>query len=189
MTEDKKNTLELSRSMNDPNSPYYLTSADHPGNVISPVILNGENYSNWVRIVINVLKSKQKYCLVDGSLSKPTSDSLEVHVWEKNNSMVIAWLYNVIDKSLHESVAYVEKASEIWKDLKERYSQNNEIRIHQLWQEITLIKQGNLTLSEYFTKLKGSWDELGACLQLPTCNCAKEYNSASIKRQKKSINS
>jgi len=31
-------------------------------------------------------------------------------------------------------------------------------------------------VSEYFTKLKGLWDELGACLQLPTCNCAKEYN-------------
>ena len=145
MTGDKKNTPEPGPSMNDPNSPYYLTSADHPGNVISPVILNGENYNNWVRIVTNALKSKQKYCFVDGSLSKPTSDSPEVHAWEKNNSMVIAWLYNIIDKTLHGSVAYAEKASEIWKDLKERYSQNNEIRIHQLGQEITLTKQGTLS--------------------------------------------
>ena len=76
--------------MNDPNSPYYLTSADHPGNVFTLVILNGENYAKWVRIVTNALKSKQKYHFVDESLSKPASDSPEVHVWEKNNSMVIA---------------------------------------------------------------------------------------------------
>ena len=100
----------------------------------------------------------------------------EVHAWEKNNLMVVAWLHNVINKSLHGSIAYAEKASEIWTYLKERYLQNNEIRIHQLRQEVTITKQGNLTMSEYFTKLKGLSDELGARLQLPHCNCAKEYN-------------
>jgi len=105
---------------------------DHPSNIISPVILNGENYTNWVRIVTNALKSKQKHFFVDGSLAKPTGDFPEVHAWEKNNSMVIAWLYNIIDKAFHGSVAYVEKASEIWIGLKERYSQSTKIRIYQL---------------------------------------------------------
>ena len=58
MSADKKDTVNPSLNMNDPNSPYYLMSADHPGNIISPVILNGENYANWVRIVTNALKSK-----------------------------------------------------------------------------------------------------------------------------------
>lgn len=78
--------------------------------------------------------------------------------------MVIAWLHNAIDKSLHRSVAYVDTAKDLWFDLKDRYSQGNELRIHQLKREITLTIQGSLTVTEYFTKLKTLWDELGACL-------------------------
>jgi len=58
---------------------------DHLGNIISPIILNGESYVKWVRIVTNAFKSKQKYCFVDGSLAKPMGDFPEVHAWEKND--------------------------------------------------------------------------------------------------------
>jgi len=33
-----------------------------------------------------------------------------------------------------------------------------------------------MRVTEYFTKLKGLWDELDAYLQLPICKCAKEFN-------------
>lgn len=62
--------------------------------------------------------------------------------------MVIAWLYNVINKNLHGSVAYAEQASEIWTDLNERHSHGNEIRVRQLKREITLTSQGAMTATE-----------------------------------------
>jgi len=133
----KKPTSQI-LDISNPHSLYYLCSSDHPGNIISPIILNGDNYANWNRIVSNALKSKNKFCFVDGSLARPEIDAPKGYAWEKCNSMVIAWLYNVIDKKLHGSVAYAEQASEIWSDLKERHSQGNEIRIHQLKREITL---------------------------------------------------
>jgi len=66
-------------NMNDPPSPYYLCSATHPGNIISHIILNGENYANWSRIVTNALKSKNKLYFIDGSLTKPANSVPEVH--------------------------------------------------------------------------------------------------------------
>jgi len=63
--------------------------------------------------VINALKSKTKVPFVDGSLSKPETSSLEVHAWGKCNVMVVALLYNIINKNLHGSVAYTETASKI----------------------------------------------------------------------------
>jgi len=68
--------------------------------------------------------------------------------------MVIAWLYNIIDKNLHGSVAYAETARQIWLDLEERYSQSNALRVHQIKREITMTSQGNQTIVDYFTKLK-----------------------------------
>ena len=96
--EGKKTTSQI-LDINNPHSPYYLCTFDHPGNIISPIILNGDNYANWNRIVSSALKSKNKFCFVDGSLARPEIDSPEGYVWEKCNSMVIAWLYNVIDKN------------------------------------------------------------------------------------------
>jgi len=99
--------------------------------------------------------------------------------------MVIAWLYNVIDKKLPGSVAYAEQASEIWSDLKERYSQGNEIRIHQLKREITLTSQGVMTVTEYFTKLKELWDDLGEHQQIPSCACLKDFNFSKFQEAEK----
>lgn len=68
--------------------------------------------------------------------------------------MVTTWLYNVIDKGLHNSVAYANTARGIWIDLEERYSQANSVQVHQLKREISLVGQDNLSVTEYFTKLK-----------------------------------
>ena len=84
---------------NDPRSPFYLCSPDSPGNVISPIILDGENYANWSCVVTNAFKSKTKFGFVNGDITKPDLSSPDVHAWEKCNSMVIAWLYNLIDKN------------------------------------------------------------------------------------------
>ena len=54
--EGKTNT-----NMNDPQSAYYLCSADHLRNIILPIIFNGENYASWSRIVTNAFKSKNKF--------------------------------------------------------------------------------------------------------------------------------
>ena len=75
---------------NDPQSPYYLSSADNPGSIINPVVLTRENYGNWSRLVVNALKSKNKLSFVNGKIAKPNSHSPEFDVWEKCNSMVIA---------------------------------------------------------------------------------------------------
>lgn len=82
----------------------------------------------------------------------------------------------MIDKNLHGSVAYAKTTEELWSDLKDRYSQSNEIRIHQLKREIALANQGNQTVTEYVTNLKILWDELSAHLVLPNCKCTKEFN-------------
>ena len=162
--EDAMKSKNKEINANAPRSPFYLSSSDNLGNIIQSVILYDENYANQSRVVTNALKSKNKFVFVNGDIKRPDDTSSDVHAWEKYNSMVIAWLYNVIDKMLHGSVAYAETADEIWKDLKEQYSQGNEIRIHQLKREIALTIQGNMSISEYFTKLKTLWDELGAYL-------------------------
>ena len=65
----------------------------------------------------------------------------------------------------------MDKAEEIWRDLKSRYSQGDLLRISDLQQEAASMKQGDLSISEYFTKLRIVWDELENFRPDPTCSC------------------
>ena len=64
---------------------------------------------------------------VNGKITKPEVDAPKANVWGKVNSMVIAWVYNVIDKTLHGSVAYADAAHTIWTDFEKHYSQGSSI--------------------------------------------------------------
>ena len=60
---------------------------------------------------------------------------------------------------------------EVWDDLQQRYSQSNGTRVHHLKQAIASFKQENLTVSDYFTTLKGLWDELLNYRLILGCTC------------------
>jgi len=123
---------EKKLGVNNPTSPYYLNASDHLSYVISLMVLNGDNYGNWSRFCINGLKSKSNLAFVNDKITKHVADALEADALEKANSMVIVWLYNVIDKTLHRYMAYAKTIVAIWTNFEERYSQCNSIRIHQL---------------------------------------------------------
>lgn len=136
-------------------TPVYLSSADSPRNIVCPVTLNGQNYSNWSRLMMNALKAKNKLGFVNGKLKKPNAGAIEEDAWERCNSMVTGWLYNVIDKNLYGSISFANSARDIWRDLEERYCPGNAIRIHQIKTEITLLGQGNLHCHRVFHKIEG----------------------------------
>ncbi|XP_073109478.1 uncharacterized protein [Elaeis guineensis] len=103
---------------------------------------------------------------------KPEAKSPEVNAWEENNSMIIAWLLNSLEKDLQGSVAYADDAKTTWDDLKEHFSQENASRVHQLKRDISLFRQERQPIAVYHTKLKMMWDELSTYTKIPTYSCA-----------------
>ena len=112
MSDDEKKEEEVKSNLDLSNfkSPYYLCSSDNPGNIICPINFDGKNYTNWSRLAANYLRSKNEFVFVDGSLPRLDDAFSDVYAWEKNNAMVIAWLYNFIDKNLHGLIAYAKMA-------------------------------------------------------------------------------
>lgn len=85
--------------------------------------------------------------------------------------MVRGWLVSAMENEIKGSVKYVVTAHEIWLDLKERFGKENASRAYELRRIITTIQQGNMTVSSYYTKLRGVWDEIRSISQIPTCSC------------------
>ncbi|KAF2301203.1 hypothetical protein GH714_020801 [Hevea brasiliensis] len=135
-----------------------------------PKVVMEDNYPKWRRAMINALRVKNKTCFIDGSLPRPTESSKDYVDWEKNNSMALSSLFNSLHSSLHDNVAYYDTIREVWKDLEECLLQGNAPR-YQLRMEIVNTQQQNLSVAQYYTKLKGLWDELGSYSEVPPCSC------------------
>ncbi|XP_070669026.1 uncharacterized protein [Malus domestica] len=140
-------------------NPYFLHHSDHPGLMLVSKPLNGDNYATWHRAMTVSLNAKNKLGFIDGTLKAPSPDSNEYPTWSRCNDMVIAWIVNILEGEIGDSVLYYTTARAVWEDLRERFSQSNAPRIFQLQQEIAYLTQEQLSVAAYYTKLKALWDD------------------------------
>ncbi|KAI4346192.1 hypothetical protein L6164_013264 [Bauhinia variegata] len=85
--------------------------------------------------------------------------------------MVLSWILNAIHPDLAGSVIYAEAAAEVWEDLKERFSQGDDTKNFEIRQAIAEHRQGQQSISVYYTRMKALWDELASYHEPLCCNC------------------
>ncbi|KAI9161237.1 hypothetical protein LWI28_015656 [Acer negundo] len=110
------------------------------------------------------LNSKNKLGFVNGRISAPSeeTDPNGYAACSRCNDMVHSWIINALSPEISDSVIYYSTANEVWEDLRERFSQSNAPRIFEIQQDIAYLRQEQLSVSTYYTKLKGLWDELAS---------------------------
>ncbi|KAI5332620.1 hypothetical protein L3X38_022749 [Prunus dulcis] len=153
----------------DVSDPLTLHHSDHPGIVLVSRLLEGYNYGQWSRSMRLNLSAKNKIGFVDGSVKAPASTDAKHSIWQRCNDMVLSWILNSVHPDIAGSVIYAETAAEVWNDLKERFSQGNDSRIYQIQQEIVEHRQGQQSVSAYYTKTKALWDELSSYHHTLSC--------------------
>ncbi|CAN1754083.1 Retrovirus-related Pol polyprotein from transposon TNT 1-94 [Linum perenne] len=65
-----------------------------------------------------------------------------------------------------------EVAQVLWEELKQRFGQANALKIANLQDEIHACKQGSMTVTQYYTLIKGLWEEYSQFSPIVPCNCA-----------------
>nr|KYP36052.1 Retrovirus-related Pol polyprotein from transposon TNT 1-94 [Cajanus cajan] len=162
--------VEKNQSLN-VHSPYYLHPGENPATALVSPVLDSTNYNSWNRSMITALSAKNKVEFVDGSIQRPTqSDTLHA-AWKRCNNMVVSWIVHSVSPSIRQSILWMDNAHDIWKDLKSRFSQGDLLRIYELQQDVASIKQGDKSISDYFTQLRVIWDELESYRPDPVCVC------------------
>lgn len=116
------------------------------------------------------LLAKNKLGFVDGSCVKPVEVVMASH-WERCNNMVMSWLIHSVEKNIAETILFRKTAKAIWDELRTRFSRCNRTRLFQVQRELTLISQGNLTITVYFGNLTRLWDEYIDLIEITTCTC------------------
>ncbi|XP_068474622.1 uncharacterized protein [Phaseolus vulgaris] len=143
-----------------PSSPYYIHPSEGPSSVSITPVLTGSNYHMWSRPIRMALISKNKMGFLTGAVIEPALIDPLYPTWERCNTLIMSWLFNSLSQPITQSVIFFESAIAIWNDLKERFSQGDLLRIAELQETIYSLKQGDCSVSEYYTSLKSLWEEL-----------------------------
>ena len=158
-------------AFNNVESYLYLHPSENPAAALVSPVLDSTNYHSWSRSMITALSAKNKLEFVDGSAPEPLKTDRTYGAWRRCNNMVVSWIVHSVAASIRQSVLWMDKAEDIWRDLKSRYSQGDLLRISDLQQEASTLKQGALSVTEYFTKLRVIWDEIENFRPDPACTC------------------
>ncbi|XP_020978294.1 uncharacterized protein LOC107637268 [Arachis ipaensis] len=157
--------------LQDPSSCYYLHPSETPGITLTTTPLTTLNYHTWSRSLWICLKSKNKIRFIDGTLLKPAPTDDSYDAWDRCNTFVLSWLHGSLSPEILQSVLWCDNAHELWKDLKHRFYEGDLFWIAKLEEDLFSTKQGKLSITSYYTKLKGIWEEIDEFRPIPTCAC------------------
>lgn len=159
-------------STQNPGSVYYIHPTNHASLKLVSNVFDGTGFGDWKHAMMIGLIAKNKVCFVDGTLTKPSETDSNYKAWERCNNIVIGWLIASLDRLMAKSVIYYSYAHEIWSDLEERFGTSTSTQIYSLHEDLSKLSQEpNMSIAEYFTKVKPLWDELDSLNPLPFCDC------------------
>ncbi|KAG5234118.1 Retrovirus-related polyprotein from transposon [Salix suchowensis] len=123
--------------------------------MLVPTKLNGTNNPSWSKSMFRALKTNNKISFINGSIKSPleTKNPIEYALNQCNN-MILSWISLSIEPDQAKSVVHAKIAH----------------------QSIASLSQGTMTISTYFTNLKGLCDELETHQMLPTYNQMTTHN-------------
>ncbi|XP_058010323.1 uncharacterized protein LOC131183772 [Hevea brasiliensis] len=133
--------------LQDPSSHHYLHPNENPALVLVSPVLTGSNYHTWSKSIKKALMSKNKLKFVDGSLTVHAQTDPLYSAWERCNTMVLSWIVHSLSSSITQSILWIDKAINVWNDLKERFSQGD--------MPLPVCICPNLCTCDAITKIKG----------------------------------
>ncbi|KAL2325560.1 hypothetical protein Fmac_024618 [Flemingia macrophylla] len=125
----------------------YLHLGENPATALVFPILDSRNYHSWNRSMITALSAKNKIEFVDDTALTPPKTDPTYSAWRRCNNMVVSWIVHSVSPSIRQSILWMDKADEIWNDLKSRYSQGDPRRVSDLQFKASSLRQGDLSCS------------------------------------------
>ncbi|XP_019171196.1 PREDICTED: uncharacterized protein LOC109166759 [Ipomoea nil] len=171
-TPQRSSHPQRSHAVEDMENPYFLSASENPSTIlVSPPLTGSSNYASWCISMRIALEVKNKWCLVDGSLPAPSRDHNRYAAWKRYSLMVCSWIFRSVDSSIAQSIMHLDKAADVWEDLRKRFAQYDAQKISVLQNEIYDLKQCNLSISDYYTKCRIMWEQMNALRPIPICKC------------------
>ncbi|XP_034687204.1 uncharacterized protein LOC117915681 [Vitis riparia] len=120
------------------------------------------------------IRGKEKDDYITGASAAPETTASTYKKWIAENNMVMSWLVNSMTPDIGENFLSFDTAKEIWDIAKETFSdKENTSEIIQIEGILHDLRQGNLTVTEYFNTLTRLWRQLDT-FEVHNWNCVTD---------------
>ena len=125
--------------------------------------LNNSNYQYWKLCMEAYLQGQDLWEIVNGGDSEMPTDTPENvefrRKWKIKCGKALFALRGSISKELIEHIRAKEKPKEIWELLEQLFTKKHTARLQMLENELANTIQGNMTVAQYFQKIKSICSE------------------------------
>ncbi|XP_021744964.1 uncharacterized protein LOC110710936 [Chenopodium quinoa] len=151
--------------------PLFLSHSDNHDSSLTLMLFDGGNFMIWSRIVKLALGAKNKKGFIEGKIPKPASGHKDYNRWERSDYMVRCWIFRYMTDQVAGDLSLVQTSKQLWDELSERYSESNIPLLYQLKKDLGKLEQEDLSVGDYYCKLKKFWDEIYNIKAMPECTC------------------
>ncbi|CAL1403480.1 unnamed protein product [Linum trigynum] len=121
--------------------------------------------------MLNALGAKNKLGFINGTIPHPGDAHHNAWAWNRNNVMVLSWIQQAVDPVIRKTIMSCKTSLEAWRSLRSRYGQGDVVRIAELTEALSSLKQGSQSVTEYYVNLIAIRDELDNYQPLQHCIC------------------
>ncbi|MQL73573.1 hypothetical protein Taro_005932 [Colocasia esculenta] len=144
--------------------------------------MGAENYAVWAATIRRNLRTARLWGYVDGSItskdgSKEDSIVSCTQTWGDIDEIVMGYIFRSVDPSVCLDLLESTTSRAQWTYLTKRYVQSSGAREYQLRSELDSLRQGELSIQEFFGRLRRIWSELDAMHvsgRVSTCSCGQQ---------------
>ncbi|XP_059291017.1 uncharacterized protein LOC132044532 [Lycium ferocissimum] len=127
-------------------------------------LLNQSNYKVWKTCMESYLVEQDFWDVFNGSYTSPPIDGLKnssaYKKWKQINAKAEFILKRYISHNLFDRIIRCKSTHEIWRTLDRLFNKKDEARLQILENELANTTQGNLSIAEYFLRIKNLCSEI-----------------------------
>ena len=143
-------------------------------NQMVTVKLSGDNYLLWTTQLFPCLRTHQLLGYIDGTYARPASiinqsgaDGIahpvinpEFNRWYQQDQLVMSGILSTLTEGVLAQVAGCTTAREVWCAIERAFAASSRAQIMQIRMQLATIQKKDLSVNEYFRKVKGLADTL-----------------------------
>lgn len=122
--------------------------------------LNSNNYNTWSTRMQFYLLGQDLWGIVGGNETQPPVAEEDLKRWKVRAGKAMFVLSVTVEDDILQHIKDAKTPKDAWDTLAELYARTNDARLQHLENELLSISQRNMTVSEYFTKVKSLCQEI-----------------------------
>ncbi|KAL3739611.1 hypothetical protein ACJRO7_020944 [Eucalyptus globulus] len=134
--------------------------ADFSSSVSGIEKLNNSNYNNWSTRIQYYLLGQDLWDIVGGSNTTPPTNDSKLRKWNIKSGKALYVLAVIVEDELLQHIKSAKTPKEAWDNLATLFARTNNAKLQCLENELLSISQQNMTVSQYFSKVKSICEEI-----------------------------